>query len=309
MAIQIEPYRSEFTEYLVYQKVVEWSGSFCRNEINAENLHREVIADLKSRGYFFVAKKADMIVGYINVKCEPDANRWAGWFGVKRDNLDCFAALYNTVLKTIKDDKHTQKWLHIEVRERDQDLLQSLLEVQSQKLLRTYLYMQLREENFPLYVEVEAWNLLKKQKLSVTKANLNDSHILADLQNETFDEHFGYQRTTVQSIRNSLTQSPNSVLIAKRQSDNKAVAYFNGVRRADSDPRPSRVNMIGVLKQMRGSGVGKSLFAIGVANMLLSNPVVIELEVDSDNFAGVRAYQKSGFVEVEKIHWYGTPIL
>ena len=62
--------------------------------------------------------------------------------------------------------------------------------------------------------------------------------------------------------------------------------------------------MIGILKDWRGKGFAKILLDSAIASLSRLGATKVWLEVDTNNVAGVRAYESIGFTRYKGITWY-----
>ena len=91
------------------------------------------------------------------------------------------------------------------------------------------------------------------------------------------------------------------VLVA--EADGRPVGYVWFTPKPDAD-NLGGIKMIGILKDWRGKGFAKILLDSAIASLAHLGATKVWLEVDTNNVAGVRAYESIGFTRYKGITWY-----
>ena len=85
--------------------------------------------------------------------------------------------------------------------------------------------------------------------------------------------------------------------------DGRPIGYVWFTPKPDAD-KLGGIRMIGILKDWRGKGFAKILLDSAIASLSRLGATKVWLEVDTNNVAGVRAYESIGFRRYKGITWY-----
>ena len=129
-----------------------------------------------------------------------------------------------------------------------------------------------------------------------------------ELQNASFAEHYNHSLNTLEEIQFMLDveNADKEVLVA--EADGRPVGYVWFTPKPDAD-NLGGIKMIGILKDWRGKGFAKILLDSAIASLSRLGATKVWLEVDTNNVAGVRAYESIGFTRYKGITWYQHPTL
>lgn len=130
----------------------------------------------------------------------------------------------------------------------------------------------------------------------------DEAEALRDVQNASFDGSFGFSANSTADIEGMLgqpSQAPERVLFATEGERVAGYVWFGPDSAADSAARAARVEMLGVLPQWRGRGLGAALMEAALEAMDKRGFQDVTLQVDSQNGTGRRLYARLGFVRYE----------
>ena len=147
---------------------------------------------------------------------------------------------------------------------------------------------------------------LTRPELTIRELDNSEAGLLMDLQNKSFAGHYNYSLNTLEEIRFMLDvkNADREVLVA--EVDGRPVGYVWFTPKPDAD-KLGGIRMIGILKDWRGKGFAKILLDSAIASLSRLGATKVWLEVDTNNVAGVRAYESIGFSRYKGITWYEHP--
>lgn len=134
--------------------------------------------------------------------------------------------------------------------------------------------------------------------------------MLADIQNRSFAESWGFNPNTAAEIDYRIhlsTCSPDDVILACR--GDKAIGYCWTRKLAGENadvPEPGRgeIHMLGVDPDFQKQGLGRKLVLAGLSHLKAKSITRVELTSDAENLAAVRLYESIGFKESRILEWY-----
>ena len=144
---------------------------------------------------------------------------------------------------------------------------------------------------------------LTRPELTIRELDNSETGLLMELQNKSFAGHYNYSLNTLEEIRFMLDvkNADREVLVA--EVDGKPIGYVWFTPKPDAD-KLGGIRMIGILKDWRGKGFAKILLDSAIASLSRLGATKVWLEVDTNNVAGVRAYESIGFRRYKGITWY-----
>ena len=132
-----------------------------------------------------------------------------------------------------------------------------------------------------------------------------DEAMLAELQNASFREHWGFCPNTVEEIaarvRMKVTD-PDGIIFV--MDGNRPAGYNWTLRYENSYGKIGVVSMTGVHPSYRGNGLGTAVVVSGMQYLKDQGVDAIELEVDSENTPARELYLKLGYRQVSRSVWY-----
>ena len=132
-----------------------------------------------------------------------------------------------------------------------------------------------------------------------------DEAMLAELQNASFREHWGFCPNTVEEIaarvRMKVTD-PDGIIFV--MDGNRPAGYNWTLRYENSYGKVGVVSMTGVHPSYRGNGLGTAVVVSGMQYLKDQGVDAIELEVDSENTPARELYLKLGYRQISRSVWY-----
>ena len=140
---------------------------------------------------------------------------------------------------------------------------------------------------------------------------LNDAEAKAvtDLHNACFVDSWGFSPNTVDEIvgRAAIDSDRNGfapILILESEETDGLEAYI-WVTLNDDD---GRVEMVGVAPDLRGAGLGWTIFNAGVERLMANGATKLVLDVDSENPPARRIYESVGYRTYAQVRYFGLEI-
>lgn len=138
--------------------------------------------------------------------------------------------------------------------------------------------------------------------LSSTSYSDSDTLPYIDLINTSFLDHPTPLRVTLEQIEHVHAKpnfDPAAIVILRTAQDEMIGFCTTGIDR-ESDPPVGHINLVGVLREYRGRGLGRWLLLWGIERLRSQGIETIELSVDAGNENAVGLYRSVGFVPVEE---------
>ena len=149
---------------------------------------------------------------------------------------------------------------------------------------------------------------LAHQDLTIRELDSSEVGLLMELQNGSFAGHYNYSLNTLEEIRFMLDVENASKEVLVAEVDRRPIGYVWFTPKLDAD-KLGGIRMIGILKDWRGKGFAKVLLDSAIGALARLGATKVWLEVDTNNVAGVRAYESVGFRRYKGITWYECPTL
>ena len=147
---------------------------------------------------------------------------------------------------------------------------------------------------------------LAHQDLTIRELDSSEVGLLMELQNGSFARHYNYSLNTLEEIRFMLDVENASKEVLVAEVDRRPIGYVWFTPKLDAD-KLGGIRMIGILKDWRGKGFAKVLLDSAIGALARLGATKVWLEVDTNNVAGVRAYESVGFRRYKGITWYECP--
>ena len=175
------------------------------------------------------------------------------------------------------------------------------------------------------FVELRGWNRVRKYLKMKSESNpakaeavipagftvrtmlgLDELHELTDLQNESFEAHFGYSPNTVDEIKAKLLAHGASIddVVFIHDSGERLVAYCWTQTYERGGSLTGQIGMTGVMPDARGQGLGRAIAETGFNHLLEIGVDAIELDVDSTNAPAIKIYSAMGFTTMSETDWW-----
>lgn len=127
----------------------------------------------------------------------------------------------------------------------------------------------------------------------------DDLSALVAIINETFNDHYGFTPTTVSQEMGYRDSTEDLISVTYAMSDRKIVGFcvsedslaFNKERNA----REGWIDLVGVVKDLRGKGLGRALIADGMRWLSGRGITTIRLGTDAENRKALELYSSMGF--------------
>ncbi len=253
----------------------------------------------------FVVEMAGNIAGYIDVTPE---------LVIKRVVLDCWVhpkhrrkGLARKLLNyaITRAQKLGAKAAHVNITE-DNVVAKSVLSKLSFKYVRRFFELRLDMTKV-------SWEDVAQTALGCPHLQRGEEDKLAQIQNRSFAEHWGYNPNTVEEIiyRTNLSNSSPEDVVLTYDGDKVTGYCWTGVTpegEATTGERRGRIFMLGVEPDYRGKGVGKRVLLAGLAHLKSKGLRVAELTVDSENETACALYRSVGFEIQTSSLWYEKEI-
>lgn len=136
-----------------------------------------------------------------------------------------------------------------------------------------------------------------------------DEPAFVDLANETFLDHPSPLVLTIEEARRAHVRAgfdPASILLVAPAADPARLVAFCRISRHPDDTGRTvgDVRLVGVRREYRGRGLGRSLVTWGIGELLRAGVDELELSVEGRNVGALRLYESLGFqARVEWPHW------
>ncbi|MEC9293791.1 MAG: GNAT family N-acetyltransferase [Chloroflexota bacterium] len=143
-----------------------------------------------------------------------------------------------------------------------------------------------------------------------TMMGLHEIPDLTHLQNESFNNHFGYSPNTEGEIKARLLSPGHGIdnVLMIHNAQGQLVAYCWTSLFDKSQLKIGRINMTGVSSNARNQGLGHAIAEAGVNHLIDLKVDRVELEVDSLNTPAMKVYSSLGFKPRNEVNWWEKSI-
>jgi mycothiol synthase len=132
----------------------------------------------------------------------------------------------------------------------------------------------------------------------------HDVSVVTNIQNAAFTGSWGYAPNTEEEIAYRIfelpSMAPDPVVIVNVSGQDIGYCWTHR-ERPDS---PGMVDMVGVLPDQQGKGLGKLATAIGIDHLISIGATPVEITVDSENHPAIHVYESVGFQLNWRSVWY-----
>ena len=139
-----------------------------------------------------------------------------------------------------------------------------------------------------------------------TMLGFNETPQLTHLQNESFNNHFGYSPNTEGEIKARLLSPGHGIgnVLMIHNAQRQLVAYCWTATFYRSRLKVGRISMTGVSPSARKQGLGRAIAEAGFSHLIGLKVDHIELEVDSLNTPALKVYSSLGFKTTNEVNWW-----
>ena len=258
-------------------------------------------------GRWSVAYEQDVAVGYSLVEPELNIGRMIVGLVALHGELDVLAGLLKDGIERATEVADLDEFeIHVAVRENEPLAVTEILNAAEFEVVRVVLKMR---------VDVADVNLpeaLVPQGLALRHAEMSDeseASVVTDLHNSCFSDSWGFSPNTVEEIvgRAATDADRNGfppILVIENESDGGLPAYI-WTTLSEGD---GRVEMVGVLPEMRGARLGWVMFNAGVNHLIANGATALVLDVDSENPPARKIYESAGYRTHTKVRYYGLNV-
>lgn len=150
---------------------------------------------------------------------------------------------------------------------------------------------------------------LNRNDIVIRPFRKGEEALLADVQNRSFDGHWGFNPNTPEDISfylNLFRTRPEDIIFCLRGESPVAYCWTTGNfdEKDGLDYGTGRIHMIGVTPEFRGQGLGRVALLAGLARLEEKGASKIELTVDEQNTAAIKLYKSMGFKKAAISNWY-----
>ena len=163
------------------------------------------------------------------------------------------------------------------------------------------------------YLRLESTPRFSKLKSTIqpgfvlrTMLGLDETSQLTHLQNESFNNHFGYSPNTEGEIKARLLSPGHGIgnVLMIHNDQRQLVAYCWTSLFYKSHLKIGRINMTGVSPSARNQGLGHAIAEAGFSHLINLKVDQVELEVDSLNTPAMKVYSSLNFKIRNEVNWW-----
>ncbi len=292
---------SDFDEYVnlhIEAERTDRSGRCTSRQALWENLRRPLYHPEED---LFIAETSGKIVGFLNITPE---------FIIRRVLLDCLVhpAHRRRGLAKRLLDQATQRArelpveiIHVSVAE-ENSTAREVLSRTGFNVVRKFLEMALplRASKLPDM----SWN-----EFTLRHLQRGEEAKLANIQNRSFSDTWGFNPNTPEEIAYSLSLSDAVAGDVVLVYDGERPAGYcwtkiNGETSTETGGVKGRILMLGVDPDYRGRGIGRLALQAGLSYLQDKQVKAVEITVDSENHAAHSLYKSSGFQVMARSLYY-----
>ena len=133
---------------------------------------------------------------------------------------------------------------------------------------------------------------------------------LTHLQNQSFNDHFGYSPNTESEIKARLLSRGHGIdnVLMIHNAHRQLVAYCWTSLFHMTHLKIGLINMTGVSPQARNQGLGRAIAEAGFNHLIGLKVDQVKLEVDSLNTQAMKVYSSLGFETKNQVNWWGKSV-
>jgi mycothiol synthase len=246
----------------------------------------------------FIVEIGNRIVGYMNLRPETDIGRVMLSCRLHADHRrkGLAAKLLECALRRARE--WGVNFAHVDVMA-DNKVAIKALEKHGFKPVRQYYVLKLDMSRVD-------WDEAEQAARGCRHLVPGEEAALAELQNRSFTDHWGYNPNTEETIEFAVSRShtsPEDVVLACEEG---SIAGF--CRTEITGTGEGRISMMGTDPDFRGRGVGRKSLLAGLLYLRSNNVHTTYLNVDSTNEAAYTLYESVGFVRSNILWTYELSI-
>ena len=178
--------------------------------------------------------------------------------------------------------------------------VETIIKEHNWKHVRKYL----RLESTPRFSEIKS--TIQPGFVLRTMLGLDETPQLTHLQNESFNNHFGYSPNTEGEIKARLLSPGHGIdnVLMIHNAQGQLVAYCWTSLFDKSHLKIGRIDMIGVSPTARNQGLGRAIAEAGFSHLIDLKVDQVELEVDSLNTPAMKVYSSLDFKIKNEVNWW-----
>lgn len=135
-------------------------------------------------------------------------------------------------------------------------------------------------------------------------ATRTDVTTVTRIQNAAFTGSWGYSPNTEEEIAYRIfelpSMAPDPVVIVSMDGEDLGYCWAHH----EQPESPGMIDMVGVLPNQQGKGIGKFATAAGIDHLVGIGAVPVEITVDSENGPAIHVYESVGFTLDWRSIWY-----
>ena len=145
--------------------------------------------------------------------------------------------------------------------------------------------------------------------LTIRHLQTGEAQTLADIQNRSFGNSWGFNPNTAEEIDYRIhlsTCSPEDVVMVW-QGDDPVGYCWTRILAGESTPAgpiKGEIHMLGVDPEYRSQGIGLNVLLAGLSHLESKGITLVELTSDIENVAANRLYESIGFKESMILEWF-----
>ena len=259
-------------------------------------------------GRWSIAFRDDAAVGYSLVEPELNIGRVLVGLASTEQSPDVLNALLADGIERATEVSDLDRFeIHVAVRENEPAIISDILSSAGFEVVRIVLKMR-----------VEVGMLALRHSTVPRGSTLREADMLdgaeaaavTDLHNACFVDSWGFSPNTVDEIvgRAVIDAERNGfapILVVESQETGELEAYI-WITLTGGD---GRVEMVGVSPNLRGTGLGWTIFNAGVERLISNGATALVLDVDSENPPARRIYESVGYRTYAKVRYFGLEIV
>jgi mycothiol synthase len=290
---------SDWNRYIqlnIEAEKLEPTGRGVSPQVIAEKLNRPNYCPEQD---LFVVEVSGNIVGYLDVTPELKIGRVIldCWVHPQHRRRGLATQLFSHAARRAKE--LGAKVAHASIME-DNAVAKSVLSRLGFRFVRRFIHLRLD------MTRVGRWDA-NQALLQCRHLQRGDEDKLAQIQNRSFADTWGYNPNTVEEIvyRINLSHSsPGDVVLAYDGDRVIGYCWTRITSQATSGKRPGQIFMLGVDPDCQGQGVGRRLLLAGLSYLESKGCQGAELTVDSKNTVARALYRSVGFKIRASSLWY-----
>lgn len=259
-------------------------------------------------GRWAMAFRDGAAVGYSLVEPELNIGRVLVGLASVDKHSDAFEGLLADGIERATELADLDRFeIHVAVRENESPIISDILKSTGFEVVRTALKMR-----------VDVGMLALRRSTVPRGSTLREAEMLdgaeatavTNLHNACFVDSWGFSPNTVDEIvgRAAIDAERNGftpILVVENRKTGALDAYI-WITLKDGD---GRIEMVGVSPDLRGTGLGWTIFNAGVEQLIANGATELSLDVDSQNPPARRIYESVGYRTYAQVPYFGLEIV